>query len=58
MGTLSQEITLSFTFLPPLLIRVISLKKRICSKRSKFFALRVDPISKGYVVEVKWKTYK
>ena len=27
------------------------LKKRICSTRSKFFTLRVDPISKSYFIQ-------
>ena len=27
------------------------LKQRICSSRSKFFPLRVDPMSKSYIIQ-------
>ena len=47
MGILSQESN-SFIFIfASQLIRGQFLKKRICSPKSKFFPLRVDPIWKG-----------
>ena len=46
MGTLLGQ-QLSFSLLPPFLIRGQLLKERICSCRSKFFPLTVDPISEG-----------
>ena len=52
MDTLSGEATLPFSFLPYQL-----LKERICSYRSKFFALKVDPILEGLSQpKVNWKS--
>ena len=36
------------SFMPPFFNRVLLLKKRICSYRSKFFTLKVDPHWEGF----------
>ena len=46
MGTLSGESNSFFIFVSHL-SRGQLLKKRVCSRRSKFFPLRVDDIMKG-----------
>ena len=47
MGILSGEATLSMASFASLINRGQLLKKRICSFRSKFFVLIVDPIMEG-----------
>ena len=46
-----REATLLFPIFASHLIRDQLFKKRICSLRSKFFPLRVDPILKGCIVQ-------
>ena len=42
-----SELILPFSILPPLSKEVNSSRKRTCSPRSKFFPIRVDPVSEG-----------
>ena len=44
MGTFSGEATLPFTFLSSQKRGGQLLKERLCSLKSKFFPLRVDPV--------------
>ena len=48
MGTLSGEATLPFSFFASFPNRGQLLKAKICSYRSKFFPLKVDPISERF----------
>ena len=47
IGILSREATLPFTFLLPF-SKGSTLKERICSLKSKFIPLRVDPNLDGF----------
>ena len=47
MGTLLEKATV--LYFASFLSMGLLLKERICSSRSKFFPLRVDPIAKCYV---------
>ena len=50
IGTLSGEATLPFLIFFSVHSRGRHLEERICSSRSKFFSLSVDPIFKGFFV--------
>ena len=51
MGILAEEATILSLVLPFLFSSGQLLKERICSQLSKFFPLKVDPMSKSYLIQ-------